>query len=222
MKLRRRSTSSSKQEEALSNLMKRKRETTFNQEPPSKIKKIETTIQYPVNFNQVDVLPHYQEEKEKILSIRNHNLGKYDFPISKTVPGRAQYLVRELNPTYVTNLKNEIINNSCGSLFRPCFVINIYDKDKKEISNYSQDTYEDLFAEMKRTPSAALFDSLLFSEYFIFEVLDGNHSAAAIKQLIQDKTIDQFIKEALRLPEAINQCIFYYNLGIFCYLFLYK
>ena len=146
-----------KQNQAIENI-KRKRSQAVSEEPPKKKQKL-GDICADIEHTEVELLPETEIEKDKIKIIKNRYVGKFLFDITKTTPGWEKYSVRKIDKNYVNNLKNEILNNALGSLFRQNFVINIFDKPKCDIKNFNLEEQADYCSELK---GISLIDAVQF------------------------------------------------------------
>jgi hypothetical protein len=107
------------------------------------------------------VIPKVQREQEQDKLMEINYIGKFNLSVIEAIPARDDFLIRKIDPIYVNNLKNEILNNQWGILFRPSFVINISDKKKNEKEDYSEECFQNLYFQLKENPKEDFINSVI-------------------------------------------------------------
>src|SRR3990167_1018453 len=197
---RRRSTTQRKSNETI-DISKRR-----SSSPPKKIQRIDLT-NVPTFQEPVDCENLSEFDKKLDSSLSSKLLGTCLYSVLLTADTRSTHLFRKVDPTWVENVMGQMKSNTNGKHFRAVIIINIYPR-----SDDSEEEKENLIMELKTNFSGDILESLAFRKYFNTEVLNGNHSVLAIKQ-IHESGASVEIQNALGGPHYRYECKCFLDLG---------
>ena len=223
------SSISKEAEKSLEEISKKRKALSFVEERPCKLPRNAESEQLHqdnsiylematinMNLNPVDNV-------ESIVT--SHFIGTFLYPICEIGDTREQFLYRQPDPFHVEKLKCSILNNVVGKYFRSNIIVNIYHKSGVNKGEKELTVLHEKIKLCHKHPNKSIFYSIVrspnFTKYFSTEVVDGNHTTMALKQILQDASITNLVKSKIgqSLEGMVHtfNCSFYFDLGYFCF-----